>query len=341
MDFLFDYLVFLAKAVTIVLAVLVIIGSIFSLGGRRQRHPHRSHIEIERVNDRLDQLHTAINQAVMLPGQFKKNLKKKNKAKKEEDKTEEKSEKTRRKVFLINFKGDTEASHVENLREEITATLLGASENDEVVVRLESPGGVVHGYGLAASQLLRVRQAGIQLTVSVDKVAASGGYMMASVANQIIAAPFAVVGSIGVVAGVPNVHRLLKRFDVDYEELTAGDYKRTMSLLGENTEEGRKKFMEQIEDVHMLFQEFVSQHRPVVDIKEVSTGEAWYGERAKEINLIDDLMTSDEYIVSSCKEADVYEVRWVTPPKKPIEKLVEQVEGRVLLPIKNIVRLFK
>jgi len=143
------------------------------------------------------------------------------------------------------------------------------------------------------------------------------------------------------VAGIPNVHRLLKKFDVDYDVMTAGDHKRTLTVLGENTEEGREKFMEQIEDVHLLFQEFVSSNRPVVNIDEVSTGEAWYGERAKAINLVDDLMTSDEYIVSRCNEAEVYEVRWVQPPKKPIEKLVEQVEGRFHLLTNYLVRLFK
>jgi len=341
MDFLFDYLVFLAKAVTIVIAILVVMGSIFSMGARRQRHPNRSHIEIERVNERLEQLHLSMKQAVLSPRHFKKDLKKKDKVKKQEDKAQEKSDEVKRKVFLVSFKGDSEASHVENLREEITATLLVANESDEVIVKLESPGGVVHGYGLAASQLLRIREAGIQLTVAVDKVAASGGYMMASVANKIIAAPFALVGSIGVVAGIPNVHRLLKKFDVDYDVMTAGDHKRTLTVLGENTEEGREKFMEQIEDVHLLFQEFVSSNRPVVNIDEVSTGEAWYGERAKAINLVDDLMTSDEYIVSRCNEAEVYEVRWVQPPKKPIEKLVEQVEGRFHLLTNYLVRLFK
>ena len=108
-------------------------------------------------------------------------------------------------------------------------------------------------YGLAASQMQRIRDKKLKLTVCVDKVAASGGYMMAVVADKIIAAPFAVLGSIGVLAQVPNFHRLLKKHDVDFEMLTAGKYKRTLTMFGENTDKGREKFQEDIEDTHVLF----------------------------------------------------------------------------------------
>ena len=228
-----------------------------------------------------------------------------------------------RRVFVLSFNGDMEASAVESLRREITAVLGVAGDSDEVVVRVESAGGMVHGYGLAASQLARIRRQGVRLTVAVDKVAASGGYLMAAVADRILAAPFAVLGSIGVVAQIPNVHRLLKKHDVDVEVLTAGRFKRTLDVLGENTEVGREKFREELEDVHALFQEYVGNWRPALDLDTVSTGEAWYGQRALDRALVDELVTSDEYLARACNDADVYEVAWVVP-KRPIDKLLSQ-----------------
>ncbi|MEM7379530.1 MAG: protease SohB, partial [Pseudomonadota bacterium] len=192
-----------------------------------------------------------------------------------------------------------------------TAVLAVARPGDEVVVKLESPGGMVHSYGLAASQLDRIVQAKVQLVVCVDKVAASGGYMMACVANRIVAAPFAVLGSIGVVAQLPNVHRLLKKNDIDFELLTAGQYKRTLTVFGENTDEGRQKFIEELEETHVLFKEFVSEHRPQVDIDQIATGETWYGRRALGMKLIDEVSTSDDYLIKRLEEVNVYDVRFV------------------------------
>lgn len=220
--------------------------------------------------------------------------------------------KNNQKIYVLDFKGDMAASAVENLREEITLILATAKAGrDRVVVRLESPGGMVHGYGLAAAQLVRLRDAGFHLTICVDKVAASGGYMMACIADRILAAPFAVIGSIGVVAQIPNFHRLLKKHDIDYEIMTAGEYKRTMTIFGENTEKGREKFRQDLEDTHALFKEFVSEHRPQVNIEEVAKGEVWYGRRAQDQQLIDGIMTSDEYLFQACEQADVYLVSYV------------------------------
>jgi serine protease SohB len=170
---------------------------------------------------------------------------------------------------------------------------------------------MVHSYGLASSQLKRITDANVQLTVAVDKVAASGGYMMACVADKILAAPFAVLGSIGVLAQLPNFHRLLKKNDIDFELLTAGEYKRTLTMFGENTEKGREKFVEELEQTHVLFKQFVGANRPDLDIDKVATGEVWYGQKAIEIGLIDELQTSDAYIQDKLKEADVYEIKFV------------------------------
>lgn len=216
----------------------------------------------------------------------------------------------RKRLFVVNFEGDIKASALGHLREEITAILQVAGKDDEVVVCLESPGGMVANYGLAASQLARVRSAGVKLTIVVDKVAASGGYMMACVADRILAAPFAMLGSIGVVAQLPNFHRLLQRNDVDFELFTAGEYKRTVTMFGENTAEGKEKFQSDLEEIHTLFQHFVAEYRPDLDVATVATGEVWFGQRALDLNLVDELKTSDEYLTSRAENADLYQVEF-------------------------------
>lgn len=333
MDYLFEYLLFLAQAVTIVAAILLVISAVASLSLRRQQG-ESGHLEITKLNDRLKDLRDGVRQAVFPPAEFKRIMKRDSKAEKKAQKQLARSAgkaeaapgERRRRVFVLDFRGDLQASRVKLLRTEVTAVLTLAEAPDEVLIRLESPGGSVHGYGLAASQLDRFKQHGVLLVAAVDKVAASGGYLMAAVADRILAAPFAVIGSIGVVAQIPNVHRLLKKHDVDVDVLTAGKYKRTLTVLGENTEEGRQKFVEELEDLHSLFQEFVGSRRPGLDIERVATGEAWYGKRALDLKLVDELCTSDEYLARACMDADVFEVRWVEQ-KKPIERLIAQAES--------------
>ncbi len=318
MEALFDYLGFLAKTATIVVAFLIVMSAIAGAAAQRSmRPPPMGHIQVVRINELLLDMRRSIEEAAMPRSLVKKQRKQDAKARKKQ------SGETRRRVFVMNFEGDLAASAVDSLRREISAVLATAGEDDEVVVRVDSAGGMVHGYGLGASQLARVRSSGVKLTVAVDKIAASGGYLMAAVADRILAAPFAVVGSIGVLAQIPNVHRLLKKHDVDVEILTAGRYKRTLDMLGENTEEGREKLREELHDVHALFQDFVGTYRPAVDLDAVSTGEAWYGQRALDHSLVDELATSDEYLIAASAQADVFEVSWVQP-KRPIERLVGQ-----------------
>jgi serine protease SohB len=323
MEYLFDYLTFLAKAITIVIAIVLVLSLLSSLRFRRGM-ADGGHLEVRQLNRRLKDLRHSLQQAFAHPSQIKKLLKREAKEEKAESKRQRATPEQRRRLFVLNFDGDLQATRAERLRNEITAVLTSARPEDEVVVRIESGGGVVHGYGFAASQLERIKQRGVRLTAAVDKVAASGGYLMASVADRIIAAPFALVGSIGVVAQIPNVHRFLKNRDIDVEVLTAGEYKRTMTILGENTEQGRRKFMEELEDVHALFREFVAANRPQVKLEEVATGEAWYGRRAIDRQLVDELLTSDEYLTRACEQADVYEVRWVEH-KRPVERLLGSV----------------
>ncbi|MFT6014740.1 MAG: serine protease SohB, partial [Candidatus Azotimanducaceae bacterium] len=312
MEFIFEYGLFLAKTVTMVVAILLVVAVVFALGSKGRR-PERGHIEVLSLNEGLNHVTRTLKQVVLNDSEWKAEAKAEKKKHKEQKKTEKSKNVVERKprVFVIDFDGDVQASAVDQLREEVTAILTVAETADEVVVRLESPGGMVHSYGLAASQLSRVVSKDIHLTVAVDKVAASGGYMMACLATKIIAAPFALLGSIGVVAQIPNFNRFLKGKEIDVEILTAGEYKRTLTMLGENTDKGREKFIEELEDVHTLFKEFVKESRPIVDIDVVATGEAWYGRRALEHKLVDAVQTSDEYLIDRCESADVYRVKYV------------------------------
>lgn len=215
-------------------------------------------------------------------------------------------DKAQKRVFVLDFEGDVRASNVKHLREEINTVISAAEKGDEVVLRLESPGGMVHGYGLAAAQLVRLKEAGIKLTICVDKVAASGGYMMSCVADKIYAAPFAIIGSIGVVAQLPNFNKLLKKHDVDYELFTSGDFKRTVTMFGENDDKNRAKFQQELEQTHNLFKHFVNTYRPNLDLEKVATGEHWYGEDAIKHQLVDGLKTSDSYLLEVMQEHEVY-----------------------------------
>jgi serine protease SohB len=309
-DLLLQYGLFLAKVVTIVVAALFIIITIANVGERRRHHDEDGDIEVMRLNERFEHFANTLRMTVLSSNALKAYLKTQKEKEKKADKAPK--EENKKHIYVINFNGDMRASATENLRQEITAILsIADKDKDEVVVNLESPGGMVHGYGLAASQLARIRQHNLPLTICVDKVAASGGYMMACLANTIIAAPFAIIGSIGVVAQLPNFHRLLDKWDIDYEVLTAGEYKRTLTVFGENTDAGRQKFITDLEDTHTLFKEFVSDYRPSLDIEKVATGEHWYGKQALGLGLVDKLMTSDEYLLNASQTANIFAVRFI------------------------------
>ncbi|HWU42945.1 MAG TPA: protease SohB [Bdellovibrio sp.] len=303
MDALQSIGVFAAQTFLILAAIIIVILVIALIASRAAGQ--KSEIEVELIHKKYKNFANLLK-AHTLNKNERKDLKKK--VKEERKQNEVQSRTHEKKIFLIDFEGDIKASAVENLREEITAVLTTATPDDEVVVRVESPGGVVHGYGLAASQLLRVREKNIPLTVCVDKVAASGGYLMSVTANKILAAPFAIVGSIGVVAQVPNFHRILKKHDVDVKEYTAGEFKRTVSVLGEITPKGEEKFKQQLEETHILFKNFVQKFRPQLDLAEVATGEYWYGEQALNKKLIDEIRTSDDYLMNLSAKHQIIKV---------------------------------
>ncbi len=303
MEFLLDYAGFLLKALTVLAVIVVVLLLVAGLKGRGRQS---GELEILSVNERLDDLRDDMQAAVL----DKAGLKQLAKERKQQAKAEKKQPVDKPRVFVLEFDGDIRASATDSLREEITAVLAIATPEDEVVVRLESGGGMVHSYGLASSQLARIRDAGIPLTVCVDKVAASGGYMMACLGNRILSAPFAVLGSIGVVAQMPNIHRLLQKHDIDVEVLTAGEYKRTLTFLGENTEQGRAKFLEDLQTTHDLFKQFVGRYRPQLDMVKIATGEVWLGTDALAQQLVDELKTSDQYLVERAASARIFQVSW-------------------------------
>lgn len=301
-EFLSAYGLFLVELATLVALVLVVIVLIVSSrrGGRAEG------LVIEHLNRRYEDTADEVKRAIAGKGGFKKQAKARQKERKRAAKERAKQEATRPRLFVVDFKGDLRASASASLREEVSAILAIAADQDQVLVRLENPGGAVHEHGFAASQLLRVKRRGLKLLIAIDKVAASGGYLMACVGDHLLAAPFAVVGSIGVVAQLPNFRRLLDEHGVDYEMLTAGKFKRTLSMFGKNTDEGREKLQQEIDEVHELFKAQIREHRPQVDLEKVATGEHWYGIRALELKLVDELRTSDDFLLEAAKERDVY-----------------------------------
>ncbi|MFQ0991546.1 protease SohB [Gilliamella apicola] len=360
MNWFSQYALFLAETATVVIAILSIL--IFILSQRRKLSTVSGRLSVKDISQEYEQIKDDIMMSSMdelEAKQYTKDLKKQKKIEKKQAKLAIKQKQNKNsnqvtetnitdnsnpqtkvaiangakpKLFVLSFNGSMDAHEVEELRQEITAVLAIIKPEDQVVIKLESPGGVVHGYGLAASQLLRFRARNIPFTAVVDKVAASGGYMMACTANKIVAAPFAIVGSIGVVAQIPNFNRLLKKHDVDIELQTAGEYKRTLTMFGENTDEGRQKFKQELEETHLLFKDFVKEYRPNVDIEKVATGEHWFAAQAKDKGLVDQISTSDDFILS---HLDTHKIISVSFQRK--QKLSEKISKNL---VKSVERLF-
>ncbi len=324
-EFLLEYGLFLAETVTLVIAIGVVLALVIA-GLRRARPQKAEQLEVTHLNKRYERMAQVLKKEILTKKEFIRTIKQEKLHKRAEAKKKKGGKhKPRKRIFVIDFRGDIKATAVASLREEITAILTLATDKDEVVVRLENAGGLVHEHGLAASQLSRIKHRGIRLTVAVDKVAASGGYLMACVADRIIAAPFAIIGSIGVLAQLPNFNRLLSEHGIDFEQIKAGEYKRTLTLFGVNTDEGRAKLQEQLEDTHTLLKTFIGEHRPDVDLAKVATGEYWHGTQALELKLVDALATSDDHLLAASETADLYKVEY-TGRKTLSERLLSSVQ---------------
>lgn len=305
-ELLSNYSLFLIKTLTVLISILLIISFIVN----SKKSDRSGSIEIKNVNKELDSIEENIKKNILTKSDFKKFIKAKKKSNK----------KLEKRLFVIDFKGNIRASEIVSLRREVSGVILSCKKGDEVLLRLENSGGTVHEHGLAASQLKRIKDKKIPLTICVDKVAASGGYMMACVANKIIASPFAIIGSIGVLAQVPNFNKLLKDKGINFEQHTAGNYKRTVTMFGENTDKDREKLNEQLEEIHVLFKNFITSQRKNIDIEKVATGEYWYGENALSLNLIDEVMTSDEYILSMKEKFEITHIKY-----KPVKTFSDKI----------------
>jgi len=320
MELLGELGIFAAKVILIVVAIVLIIGAIARATRRGGADEGKGDLRLTRLDERWKRTTQRMQRAFLGAKAWKAKDKAERLAKKGKPPAPE-----RPRVYVLDFDGNIRAAQVVGLREEVTAIIGVARSGDEVLLRLKSPGGLVYAYGLAASQLERLRERGLRVTVAVDQVAASGGYMMATVAHQIVAAPFAIVGSIGVVAGFPNFHRWLDKRDIDFELMTAGKYKRTMTMFGKNTDEARAKFQAELEEAHALFKAHIAKTRPTLDLDKVATGEHWYGTQALGLGLVDRIATSDDLLAERRDHADLWQVQFV-PRRRLFDRVTTAIQ---------------
>ena len=321
-ELLSGYGLFLLELLTV--AVVVVAAVLFVMSAARKPREF-DQLTVEHINESLTRRADAARRQIIGKRDSQKLVRERKKREKLRKK-EESGEARRKRIFVIDFRGDIRATATASLREEVSAVLELAQAGDEVLLRLENAGGAVHEHGLAASQLLRLRARGIPLTAAVDKVAASGGYLMACAADRIIAAPFAVIGSIGVLLQLPNFHRLLEEKGIDFEMITAGKFKRTLTLFGENTEEDREKMKQELTEVHELFKQRIRELRPDINLDEVATGEHWYGSKALDLKLIDEIGTSDDFLLAAVESADLYKISY-RRHKRFLERVLQGAEG--------------
>ena len=334
MEFMYELGLFVAKAFIFVIAALAVIGGALALSSKGK--PEKGDLIMTHLSERLAERTHELKREILPKKAFKAYEKQHKKVEKEKEKRQdETTESTQPHIFVIHFKGSIDAHEVSSLREEVSAILSIAQPTDEVIVQVESGGGMVHGYGLASSQLARLREAGLRLTVCVDKVAASGGYMMACVADEIVAAPFAILGSIGVIAQIPNFNKVLKKNDIEFEQHTAGEFKRTLTMFGHNSDEARYKFKQELEETHKLFKGFVAQYRPQLDLTQVATGEHWFGQQALDLKLVDRLKTSDDVILDKAKTHSVFLVEYKMK-KKLTDKLAKSASTLVTTLLQSV-----
>lgn len=313
------YGLFLAKGITVLILLIVLLSAIAAIKRSGADDDEEEKLKITSLNDTFfswrEQLY-----AQMLD---KKAWKAHEKALKKAEKERDDGDKPR--LFVLDFDGDVEASAVADLRNHISTILQVAEKEDKVLLRLESGGGYVHSYGLAASELARLRAKEVPLVVAVDKIAASGGYMMACVGTEIIAAPFAVIGSVGVIGALPNFHDLLERNHIHYEQHTAGEHKRSLTVLGKNTDADREQFKKELAETHELFKHHIAAMRPQLDVAAIATGETWYGSQALAKGLIDRVQVSDDYLLEHLDSHQIWQLSYEVQ-----ESWLERMKARFL-----------
>mmetsp|Transcript_9058 Transcript_9058/g.12909 ORF Transcript_9058/g.12909 Transcript_9058/m.12909 type:complete len:423 (-) Transcript_9058:25-1293(-) len=288
--------------------------------------PIEQHYTFERINERYSKDSMALSKAMSTPSQKtqikmpKSLLGDFNKTSGAREHSKEVKKSYNGTSIILELKGlDTMVAQAHDLNDKVsflleehrgkkentnTTSLNSTDQTDselEVIILLESPGGSAAEYGLAAQQILRLRdEPGIQVTVIVDKVAASGGYMMACTSSpgRLYAAPFAVVGSIGVIGQTVNIHNALESWGVKPLVFRGGKHKAPVGLIGEVSEDGMKTIQKMIDKTHNAFKRHVLAARPKLakQIDDVATGDVWLGCDALDVGLIDRVITSDEYI---------------------------------------------
>jgi serine protease SohB len=306
MAWLSHYAYFLVCALTVVIAILASLAGVIAL--LKKPEASKDTIQIKHINTLLEARKMQLQEAILSKDAFSAWQKEQKKLQKSLKNSKKNETEEKPRLFVLPYSDDIRAKNVSNLSKIIDAILLIAHKDDSVLISITTGGGVVNGYGLGASELMRLKQAGIRLIASVDKVAASGGYMMAAVADEIIAAPFAMVGSIGVIAQVPNFYRLLEKHGIHFEQVTAGAYKRTLTAFGENTDADRQKVQEEVNETQALFKAHVAYVRPQVDIDKVATGEVWFGKQAIQLGLVDRLQTFADYVLNMRDSHEIFEL---------------------------------
>lgn len=332
-------MLFLAKTVTVALAILLVVIGILGFSAKQKQVLKSGKLQVVNLSEKIKEQQQELKTAIYGKKQLKALLKQEAKNTKIESKNIKKSDKqlsfatAKPRLFILGFDGDIKASAVTSLQHCLNAILpIVDKTQDEILIKLESGGGMVHAYGLAASQLDRIKQHGVRLVVCIDKIAASGGYMMACVADKVIAAPFAIVGSIGVIGQVPNFNKLLEKHNIEFEQHTAGEFKRTITMFGKNDNKAREKFKEELDITHDLFKQYITNRRGNINIDEVATGEHWYGQLAFQKNLVDKIATSDEVVLEYSKTHDLFEVSYQY--KKPVSE-------RLFNTANSLIKLFK
>lgn len=321
-SFFFEIGLFAGKFLIVVLAIAVLMILISAAVAGQKKMKKKKPLEVTDLGEELQNYSLKMKLHTHPVKQVKKEIKT---LKKKKDKEKKEKDSKLKHAYVLDFKGDIEASQVERLREEISILLKTADpKTDEVILRLNNRGGAVYAHGLGASQLQRLKDKGFHLTICVDEIAGSGGYLMACVANKILAAPFAYLGSIGVLYQTPNFHRFLQKQDVDFEEHHAGKYKRTVTMFGEPTDEKRQKLQQDLKEIHNHFKNYVVQHRPKLNMEKVATGEVWLGLTAKELGLIDEISTSDDYILSLLENKKVYHICLKQKEPSGLQKLLKK-----------------
>ena len=187
-----------------------------------------------------------------------------------------------------------------------------------VVMRINSPGGVVAPTQELHDAVLRLRQAGKPVVASLGAVAASGGYYVAVACDQIYANPGTLTGSIGVIMQLANLEQLMKKVGVDYVVVKAGQFKDVGNVARAMTPDERRVMQALLDDVHGQFIGAVATGRKLAreDVVRFADGRVFSGTQAKELRMVDALGGLEEAVLASAKLAGIPTPPTVIQPRR-------------------------